>query len=117
MVTKRDETPDAQFYMSKLLLGAGLHQGVEEVKRTFLAAALFAACMICAPIFTEAIAAPVQIEYLTPDMTALPAAPADTFVAATPVRFCAVTRRSSTETIADSKSAATITSDRYHIRC
>lgn len=89
-----------------------MKEGIVPMKRFFLAAALFAACMIAAPIFTEAIAAPVQIEYA--DNIALPAAPADNLVAATPVRFCAVTPRSSNDQ--DMKSD-TIASVRYHIRC
>lgn len=80
--------------------------------KRFFFAAVFAACMIAAPIFTEAIAAPVDQAYTLHD-EALPAAPADNLTA-TPVRFCAVTVRSSNDQ--DQKSD-TIASVRYHIRC
>ncbi len=79
----------------------------------FLAACLFAACMIAAPIFTEAIAAPVDVQYVTPDVT-LPAEPVGE-IKVRPVRFCAVTNR--TPRTHALEQVASITSDRYHIRC
>ena len=83
--------------------------------RRYLAAALFAACMICAPIFTEAIAAPTDQHYIIHDQTSPAVLPADTFTA-TPVRFCAVLLRSSTDT-KDMKKNDTIASVHYHLRC
>lgn len=87
------------------------------MKRFFYAAALFAACMICAPIFTEAIAAPIEHNAIIHNNTALPAAPADITVAAVPVKFCRVQVRSSIVADDNVTKAPTITSERYHIRC
>lgn len=90
--------------------------------RRYLLAAIFAACTICAPIFTEAIASPVDHNaIIVHSNSALPAAIVadNTAVPVARVHFCAVTARSPDETLISKKQGDDGNSiqDRYHMRC